>query len=73
MTRLLSVDCKFECANHVPIYDCDVATHLYRITQEALNNAKRHGHATKVSITLTEESGQVTLSIRDNGSGLGRG
>ena len=55
---------------HVFIYDNAVATHLYRITQEALNNATRHGHATKVNIALTEKEGLVTLRISDNGNGL---
>ena len=69
MRRLLNIECEFESVKQVPIYDNEVATHLYRITQEALNNATRHGLATKVMIAITEESGIVTLSIGDNGKG----
>ncbi|HWC60288.1 MAG TPA: sensor histidine kinase [Verrucomicrobiae bacterium] len=71
MSRLSGIDCRFECVDHVPIYDNEVATHLYRIAQEALNNAKRHGRATIVNIALTAEAGQTKLSIRDNGKGFG--
>ena len=69
-TRLLNIECGFASVKHVPIYDNEVATHLYRITQEALNNATRHGHATTVNIAITEEEGLVTLCIRDDGNGL---
>ncbi len=69
-TRLLSIECDFEPVGHVPIYDNAAATHLYRISQEALNNATRHGHATKVSIILMGDDDVITLSIADNGKGL---
>jgi signal transduction histidine kinase len=68
--RLLSIECEFESIGHVPIYDNSAATHLYRISQEALNNATRHGHATKVSIILMVDDDVVILSIADNGKGL---
>lgn len=69
-THLLNIECTFSPVVRVPIYDNAAATHLYRITQEALNNATRHGQATKVNIALTEKEGIVTLRISDNGSGL---
>jgi len=69
-THLLNIQCTFRPVERVSIYDNAAATHLYRITQEALNNATRHGHATKVDITLTEKEGLVTLRISDNGHGL---
>lgn len=46
------------------------ASHLYRITQEALTNASRHGHASLVDISLTEEVKGFMLRITDNGVGL---
>ena len=69
-TRLLNIDCEFEAIGRVPIYDNTAATHLYRISQEALNNATRHGGATRVAITLSGEGDAVTLNIADNGKGL---
>ena len=46
------------------------ASHLYRITQEALTNASRHGHASLVDISLTGEVKGFSLRITDNGVGL---
>lgn len=46
------------------------ATHLYRIAQEALTNAVRHGRISEVSIDLATGDGQLTLTITDNGRGL---
>jgi PAS domain S-box-containing protein len=46
------------------------ASHLYRITQEALTNAARHGHATVVDIALIAREHGFSLRITDNGVGL---
>jgi two-component system CheB/CheR fusion protein len=48
----------------------DVAVHLYRIAQEAISNAIRHGKATSVNITLAIREGQIVLNIHDNGVGI---
>jgi len=47
-----------------------VETTLYRIVQEALNNAARHAQASRVTVTLRHQDGQVRCSIRDDGIGL---
>jgi two-component system NarL family sensor kinase len=43
---------------------------LYRIAQEALNNAERHSQATRVGLVLKATAGEVSLSICDNGKGF---
>lgn len=43
---------------------------LYRIAQEALNNAIKHAKATEIRISLTEFEEHVSLFISDNGSGF---
>jgi PAS domain S-box-containing protein len=48
------------------------ASHLYRITQEALTNASRHGHASLVDISLIAKEDGFTLRIGDNGGGIVR-
>ena len=48
------------------------ASHLYRIAQEALTNASRHGHASLVEILLTAKEDGFTLRITDNGLGFVR-
>jgi signal transduction histidine kinase len=45
--------------------------HLYRIAQESISNAIRHGRAGRVWLQLDQDArGQVTLSIEDDGAGL---
>jgi len=48
------------------------ASHLYRIAQEALTNASRHGHASLVDISLIAKEDGFTLCITDNGVGFAR-
>jgi signal transduction histidine kinase len=43
---------------------------LYRIAQEALNNAWQHSAASQIWLTVQFESSQVTISVRDNGQGF---
>lgn len=64
------VDCVFV---HHGTFACEsntIATHLYRIAQEAINNAQRHGEAKAIRVELTAETDQVILEINDNGSGI---
>jgi len=44
--------------------------HLYRIAQEALSNAVRHGRAAQVDIGLDIRPGRVTLTVADDGCGI---
>lgn len=48
----------------------DLATCVYRIAQESLNNVARHARASEVEVELICDEGRVTLSIRDNGIGF---
>lgn len=47
------------------------ALELYRITQEAVNNAVKHSGATAIEVTLDESDGTLTLAITDNGTYAG--
>jgi len=47
-----------------------VETTLYRIVQEALNNAARHAQASRVTVTVQRTDGKVRCSIRDDGVGF---
>ncbi|GAA4688975.1 GAF domain-containing sensor histidine kinase [Phytohabitans rumicis] len=42
----------------------------YRIAQEALHNALRHGNAATVSVDLRQEGGKVVLRVDDDGRGF---
>ncbi|MBI3427931.1 MAG: PAS domain-containing sensor histidine kinase [Acidobacteria bacterium] len=54
----------------VLVHDQTVASHLYRIAQEAVHNALKHGHATRIEIALAQHSAGVELRVRDNGVGF---
>ena len=67
---LFGVSCRFQCETPVLIHDDTMATHLYHIAQEAVNNAIKHGEPGKVLIQLTAEQGRGTLRIEDDGKGV---
>jgi signal transduction histidine kinase len=48
----------------------EIASCLYRLTQECLRNVSRHAQATQVDVGLTGEVGGLRLSIKDNGKGF---
>lgn len=61
---------RFQCERPVLVHDVTMATHLYHIVQEALNNAIKHGKAKHVLIILSQEEEQGTLTIKDDGAGI---
>lgn len=65
-----SVSCRFRCADKILIEDHATATHLYRIAQEAVNNALRHAEPSKIDIELKRSNEHCTLTVRDNGKGI---
>jgi signal transduction histidine kinase len=68
-----NVACRFQVEEPVQIRDTVVATHLYRIAQEAVHNAIRHGHAGKIDIRLAKSGTMIALVIDDDGSGIRSG
>jgi PAS domain S-box-containing protein len=68
--KLFRVDCSFECARPVLIRDNVAATHLYRIAQEAINNAVKHGKAKRIAISLRPDYEKIVLMITDDGVGF---
>ena len=64
------VACRFAFEDPVFIQDSGVTTQLYRIAQEAVHNAIRHGKARNIGIHLGKTGSLVTLAIRDDGMGL---
>jgi signal transduction histidine kinase len=67
---IYGISCRFDCPKSVLIHDNPTATHLYRIAQESVQNAVRHGKATRVVIELSATDGAVTLRVKDNGQGF---
>jgi signal transduction histidine kinase len=72
VSRLQNIECAFDSDGEVEIGDASAATHLYRIAQEAINNACRHGAASNIRLGLLSGGDSATLSIADNGCGISR-
>ena len=64
------VSCQFRSDGQVFIDDENVATHLFRIGQEAVNNAVKHAKAASISIVLSARNGGGSLTVADDGCGL---
>lgn len=47
-----------------------VQINLYRILQEALNNAIRHGEPGKIEVQLVYSKGEILMTVEDNGKGF---
>jgi len=67
--KLFNVSCEFQGDFSISI-DNAVATHLYRIAQESVSNALKHGKAKRLIVSLTQANDRLALTIKDNGSGF---
>src|SRR5262245_47833127 len=59
-----SVNCVLKAPTFTKVYDNAAAIHLYRIAQEAVNNAVKHGRAKNVTIALSTQNNQVELTVQ---------
>jgi PAS domain S-box-containing protein len=62
------VVCEAQCAEAVLIHDHALATHLYRIAQEAVQNATKHADPSRILICLSQEGETIYLNVTDYGS-----
>lgn len=72
VSRLFNIECRFQSGEPVRVRDNAVANHVYRIAQEAVHNAVRHGRARSVVVSLHRQGEQARLTVADNGSGFDR-
>jgi len=68
--RVFHVSCLFISEGSVLVHDNVVATHVYRIAQEAIGNSIKHGKAKTIMLDLAVNAGQLCLTITDDGIGL---
>jgi signal transduction histidine kinase len=72
LARTTSNSCGLLCVARIDetatFADGAVETHLYRIAQEAVNNAVRHADASRIDIVVTQENGLPRLEVVDNGT-----
>lgn len=62
--------CTARVADDSTVVDPVSAVHLYRIAQECVSNACRHGEAKSITISLEQQSGQLKLVVADDGKGM---
>ncbi|HVO32582.1 MAG TPA: PAS domain S-box protein [Elusimicrobiota bacterium] len=62
--------CEFEGDETLRVPDRSLSENLYRLAQEAVNNAVKHSLASKIVVSLRQQNQQVALLIDDNGIGV---
>jgi two-component system, LuxR family, sensor kinase FixL len=68
--KMFQIACEFHCQSSVLIEDDSVGTQLYRIAQEAISNAVKHGRAKRVQLHLRAPGDRIVLMIKDDGAGF---
>jgi signal transduction histidine kinase len=69
-TEKSGISVEFTSAERVEVPNHTIATHLFRIAQEAVNNALTHAHPNHIDIILSKDTAGLRLSIEDDGSGI---
>jgi two-component system, NarL family, sensor histidine kinase NreB len=66
------VDCRFDCDEETAAlrFGRDIEIALFRIVQEAIGNAVKHGHPDQVHVTLKYRGNELRLSVVDDGLGF---
>lgn len=69
MKSITDMQIFFDCRIHQLKFDADEESAIYRVIQESLTNAMRHGKASRVRIVMERQEDMVVLTINDNGIG----
>ena len=67
--KISGVNIKFDCDADILKFDEDEETAIYRIVQESLTNAIRHGNAKNIDVLIKKSYGSIGLLICDDGIG----
>jgi len=70
ISSAFNVSCRFASAGPLAVADAGTRTHLFRIAQEAVSNAIRHGRARHIVISLEGLGESRLLAVTDDGTGL---
>jgi PAS domain S-box-containing protein len=68
--KLFDIEFSLEVIGDLDFDDATQAIHLYRIAQEGVSNAVKHGAATKVAVHLASTETHIRLRVADNGTGF---
>ena len=67
--QVSDVKINYDCQVEVLKFNQDEEDMIYRVVQESITNAIRHGKAKKIDVTLWKEDKWLNLVIKDNGIG----
>ena len=70
VARMHGLTCRFQFHGGSPNWDEQIAMNLYRIAQEAINNATRHGKARNILVFLDAIDHSISLRVSDDGVGI---
>lgn len=73
VVSLYHIECEVVAEGEIDIVNPQVLINLFRITQEAVNNAIKHSGATRITIRISETPRRIELEIADNGNGIAAG
>ncbi len=68
--KMTGVNCVFEEKDFVEFNDQTTSLHLYRIVQEAVNNAVKHAGPQNIIVRLSQSNTYISLTIDDDGCGF---
>lgn len=72
ISRLQNINCTFASDGKALVPSASVAAHLYRVAQEAVHNAIRHGRSQKIEIRLNTMGNAGRLEVLDDGTGIAK-
>jgi signal transduction histidine kinase len=68
--KFFGIKCRYVGGRKLPALREEASAHLYRIAQEAVTNAVRHGRASSIELSCHIVKGRIMLAIADDGVGV---
>lgn len=70
IARIKKIDFKITSEDSIPDLPVAISIDIFRIIQEFINNAQRHGKATKIRIAFFSSDESIVINLKDNGAGF---
>jgi two-component system, chemotaxis family, CheB/CheR fusion protein len=70
MAKSAGIDFRYHATRNVVVEQQSTATHLYRIAQEAIQNAIKHSNPKRIDVRLEHKGGHLVLTVSDDGNGI---
>lgn len=70
MAKMFNLECHYDFDPDIQIGDLEIATHLYRIIQEAMYNSVKYGKAKQITIALQRDAKEIMVTVQNDGLGI---